>query len=96
MPALCPSIRYINLRTHLSKLQAVNHSSKRKQFTSSKQKLNIHVGETSLFAYKCDPILEKMVKGEEEKNEFFRVLIENAFKRRLNGFYKRLNEFQKR
>jgi len=45
---------------------------------------------------KCDPILEKMVKGGEEKNEFFRVLIENAFKRRLNGFYKRLNEFQKR
>ena len=44
----------------------------------------------------CDPILEKMVKGEEEKNEFFRVLIENAFERRLNGFYKRLNEFQKR
>jgi len=44
----------------------------------------------------CDPILEKMVKGEEEKNEFLRVLIENAFKRRLNEFHKRLNEFQKR
>ena len=45
---------------------------------------------------KCDPILEKMVKGGEKKNEFFRVLIENPFKRRLNGFNKRLNEFQKR
>lgn len=52
MPALCPSIRYINLCKHLSKLQAVNHSSKRKQSTGSKQKLNIHVGETSMFAYK--------------------------------------------
>jgi len=45
---------------------------------------------------KCDPILEKMVKGGEKKNEFFHVLIENAFKCRLNGFDKCLNEFQER
>ena len=44
----------------------------------------------------CDPILEKMVKGGEKKNEFFRVLIKNVFKCLLNGFNKRLNEFQKR